>query len=228
MPAKNSIKQFESNSYYHLYNRGVEKRVIFTDEQDYAVLLSYLKTYLLPKDTDTLNKALLDPLSSSKEKSRSIQLLRMNNFNDTVSLICFCLMPNHFHFLVKQTDAGAIDKFMNSLWTRYTMYFNKKLKRVGPLFQGVYKAVRVNTEEQLLYLTRYIHLNPASKGDAFQNYSYSSYLQYLGRVKMEWVKPEDILAFFAKSGFNSYKSFIEDNIISSDAIEKIKEFTLDI
>lgn len=230
MPAKNSVKQFVDNSYYHLYNRGVEKRIIFTDEQDYAVLLSYLKTYLLPKDTASLNKILADPQSSSKKKSQAIQHLRMNNFHESITLVSFCLMPNHFHFLIKQTESNTIDKFMNSLWTRYSMYFNKRMKRVGPLFQGVYKAVIVNSEEQLLHLTRYIHRNPnpASKGDAFRNYSYSSYLQYMQKVKMEWVKPTEILAFFAKSGFNSYQNFVEDNVISTGSLDMIKNLALDI
>lgn len=150
MPAKNSRKPYVESGYYHLYNRGVEKRVIFLDEQDYAVFISYLKEYLSPKHEDELQKKLDDPNISPKEKDRMLRALRMNNFAEEITLLAYCLMPNHFHFFIKQKSAGAIDKFMNSLGTRYTMYFNKKYKRVGSLYQGVYKAVLVTTEPQFL------------------------------------------------------------------------------
>src|SRR3989338_4050705 len=128
MPAKNSIKQFVPNSYYHLYNRGVEKRYIFTDSQDYKVFLSYLKSYLIPKDTKGLQTILLSQDSSMREKDHARKLLRMNNFANSIDFIAYCLMPNHFHLQVKQTEAEDIDRFMNSLMTRYSMYFNRKYK----------------------------------------------------------------------------------------------------
>ena len=160
MPAKNSIKEFISDSYYHLYNRGVEKRLIFQDEQDYSVFISYLKTYLVPKDLELINQTFSNPNSSPKDKDKALKLLRLNNFSKEIDLLVYCLMPNHFHLLVHQKSENSIDRFTNSIFTRYSMYFNKKYKRVGPLFQGLYKAVRVGSEEQLLWLSRYIHLNP--------------------------------------------------------------------
>lgn len=218
MPAKNSRKQYIENGYYHIYNRGVEKRKIFLDQQDYAVFLSYLKEYLLPKNTDELYKRLSDPNISCKERARIVKELRLNNFSHEIILISHTLMPNHFHFVIKQKSAGSIDKFMNSLATRYTMYFNKKYKRIGPLYQDVYKAVLIKTNEQLLYLTKYIHNQAlASKGDAFQSQP-SSYPEFLGVRKTEWIHPEEILSFFSQANPNlSYKSFIEDkeNIIEA-------------
>ncbi|EKD85788.1 MAG: Transposase, partial [uncultured bacterium] len=167
MPAKNAIKLYLENGYYHLYNRGVEKRKIFLDEQDYSVFLSYLKEYLLPKNEKELQERLSDPSASSKEKDKILKLLRMNNFSDEIALLSYCLMPNHFHFFVKQKNPNIIDKFMNSLCTRYTMYFNKKYERVGSLYQGVYKAVLLTTEAQFLHLSRYIHKQAlASQGEA--------------------------------------------------------------
>jgi len=157
MPAKNSRKQYYENGYYHIYNRGVEKRKIFLDQQDYAVFLPYLKEYLLPKDERALSKRLMDSSITSIEKNKILKLLRLNNFSNEITLLAYCLMPNHFHFFVKQKSAGSIDKFMNSLGTRYTMYFNKKYDRVGSLYQGVYKAVSVNNESQFIYLSKYIH-----------------------------------------------------------------------
>lgn len=141
MPSKNSLKDYVKGGYYHLYNRGVEKRSIFQDQQDYSVFLSYLKTYLMPKDEQGLRQRLSDSKISAKERDTILKLLGLNNFYEEILLISYCLMPNHFHFLVKQNSANSIDGFMNSLCTRYTMYFNRKYKRIGPLYQDVYKQV---------------------------------------------------------------------------------------
>lgn len=212
MPAKNSVKEFVSDSYYHIYNRGVEKRTIFQNPQDYAVFLSYLKTYLLPKDEIALHSIIADQNRSYKEKDLALKALKLNNFSDSLKLVAYCLMPNHFHFLVKQTEAMTIDRFMQSFCTRYTLYFNRKYRRVGGLFQGLYKAVRIMTDEQLLHVSRYIHRNPitlASQGTTLRSYSYSSYMQYLGDMHAAWIHAEDILGYFNKSGNQGYQKFVE-------------------
>lgn len=218
MPAKNSYKPYTPQSYYHIYNRGVEKRDIFLNEIDYGVFLSYLKEYLLPKDNDALFAIIGNPEAAPKAKADALKALRMNNFHDDITLIAYCLIPNHFHLLIHQNTANAIDVFMNSLATRYTMYFNRKYKRIGPLYQGVYKAVLVETDEQLLHLTRYIHRNPlslASKGVALKGSPKlrttqpSSYPEYIGQRQTAWVRPEEILKFFSKTNLNlSYQSFV--------------------
>ncbi len=212
MAARNSIKEFVPDAYYHLYNRGVEKRTIFLDNQDRGVFLSYLKTYLLPKNEDALRAILTNPESSWREKDTALKLLHLNNFADTLTLLAYCLMPNHFHLLVKQKDADTIDRFVNSLGTRYVSYFNRKYRRVGPLFQGLYKAVRVTNDEQLLHLSRYIHRNPiilASQDTPLRIYTYSSYPQYLGLTNAGWLHPEEILGYYPKSGKKGYQEFVE-------------------
>lgn len=214
MPAKNSQKLYVKKGYYHLYNRGVEKRNIFEDAQDYGVFLSYLKEYLLPKEEDKLRERLANPATTAYEKGTMLKALRLNNFSEEMTLLCYCLMPNHFHLMVHQRSAEAIDGFMNSLATRYTMFFNKKYKRVGPLYQGVYKAVLVQTEEQFLHLSRYIHRNPlALQGVALQTLSQqaSSYAEYLKRRKTAWVHPEAVLTYFSTTNPTlSYQSFVEE------------------
>ncbi|PIY65436.1 hypothetical protein COY91_02400 [Candidatus Shapirobacteria bacterium CG_4_10_14_0_8_um_filter_39_15] len=233
MPSKNSIKTYTENGFYHIYNRGVEKRIIFQDEQDYAVFLSYLKTYLLPKDEQSLMKIIADPQSDWRDKDQALKLLKLNNFTNEIKLISHSLMPNHFHLLVNQKSSNAIDRFMNSLGTRYTLYFNKKYKRVGSLYQDVYKAVLVETDEQLLHLTRYIHRNPnpnpklASQGDALRSWQaqLSSLPEYLGLRRTEWIHPEFILPFFSKTNPKlSYKSFVEQ----IDDLSLISSLVLDI
>jgi putative transposase len=211
MPARNTIKQYISNGYYHIYNRGVEKRLTFLDEMDYAVFLSYLKEYLTTKDENELRNKLLDINTTYKEKDKIIKTLRLNNFANEISLISYCLMPNHFHFLVKQNSAESIQKFMQSFTTRYTMYFNKKYKRVGSLFQAVYKAILITNDEQLIYLTKYIHKQAlASQGETLQDQP-SSYPEYLGLRNTKWIKSSEIINFFSKNKpESSYKSFVEE------------------
>ncbi len=221
MPAKNSIKIYQENSYYHMYNRGVEKRQIYCDEQDYSVFLSYLKEYLEPKDIIGLSTILFDTRASYSEKDKVRRLLRLNNFSDTLSLCAYCLMPNHFHLLVHQREERTIDTFMNSLSTRYTVYFNKKYKRVGSLFQGVYKAVKISSEEQLLYVSKYIHRNPTilpGWGEDIRLYPYSSFSVYGNRKTQSWIHSENILSFFSeKFGIkNSYSSFVLNTEVSDE------------
>lgn len=211
MPAKNSRKQYSQNGYYHIYNRGVEKRIIFQDQQDYSVFLSYLKEYLLPKNEKALNERLSDPQISPKEKDKVLKSLRINNFAKEITLLAYCLMPNHFHFFIKQKGVGSIDSFMNSLATRYTMYFNRKYKRVGHLYQGVYKAVLVASEPQFLHLSRYIHKQALRlQGLALREKQPCSYPEYLGQRKTEWVHPEEILSYFDKENPKlSYENFVK-------------------
>lgn len=238
MPSTNSLKIYTENGYYHLYNRGVEKRLIFLDSQDYAVFLSYIKEYLSPKDEANLSNKLLNNSISYKERADILRVLKLNNFFEEIILLAYCLMPNHFHLLIKQRRSTSIDKFMNSLGTRYANYFNKKYKRVGALFQDVYKAVMVESDLQLIHLSSYIHRNPikdlsknklaklASTGDVCQGYfsQPSSYPEYLGQRQTLWVHPEEILIFFSKNNPKlSYQSFVEEteDITTIEPIQNI-------
>lgn len=229
MPAKNSTKTYLESGYYHLYNRGVEKRLIFLDQQDYGVFLSYLKEYLLPKEEEKLREKLADSQVSSVERNKLVKKLTLNNFYNEITLLAYCLMPNHFHLFIKQKTANAIDRFMQSLCTRYAIYFNKKYKRVGSLYQGVYKAVLITTEEQFLYLSKYIHKQSlALQGVTLQAHLQaqqpSSYAQYLELIKTSWVHPEEVLSYFSKTNLSlSYESFVKE----SDKFDLLTDLTLE-
>jgi putative transposase len=209
MPQKNTIKTYVEGGFYHVYNRGVEKRNIFQDEQDYKVLLKYLKTALsIPPDPKTLNI----PVSFKGVSFKGVPKLT-KNFNGEIDLLSYCLIPNHFHFELYQKSITSIELFMRSVFTRYSMYFNKKYKRVGKLFQSAYKARQITTDDDLLHLSRYIHLNPLGKVNKLTD-AYSSYAEYLGMRNTSWVKPERILAYFQKTGDDfkqiyTYKDFVE-------------------
>lgn len=198
MPAKNRNKIFIENGHYHIYNRGVEKRTIFQDREDYSRFLYLLKIYLSPPE----------------ELRKEFPLLRANivknNLAEEIDLLAFCLMPNHFHLLIKQNAKNSMSKFMKQLLTSYSMYFNKRHQRIGPLFQDVYKAVIIETDEYLLHLSRYIHLNPTARGAPLDEFEWSSYLYYINERKALWLKPNFIKDYFndSKKGF-SYKEFVE-------------------
>ncbi len=200
MPARNLIKFYLPNSIYHIYNRGVEKRIIFNDDQDYNVFLSYIKEYVSPEPQGVTLRY------------RDLH----GKYYEKIKLLAFCLMPNHFHLLIKQTEKDNIKKFTQSLFTRYTMYFNHKYKRIGGLFQSTYKATNVIDKEHLLYVSKYIHRNPTeilklkNLTDA-----YSSYSDYLGLTNTSWLDKTIIQDEFSKSSYikyhniKNYKYFVE-------------------
>jgi putative transposase len=230
MPRKNSRKNYVEGGHYHIYNRGVEKRIIFIDEQDHKVFLKYLKEYLSP------------PLKPDEIETKTFSLRgqafkavprQLKNYNKEINLITYCLISNHFHLLVKQNSKDGINTFLHSLLTRYTKYFNTKYDRVGPLFQGRYKAVLITKERYLLHLSRYIHLNPQ---DDYKDLTkaYSSYAEYLGLRKTKWINPDIILSFFKNSDdldltkhkeINTYKKFVES--YKKDSGKVLRELTLE-
>src|SRR3989344_5278912 len=200
MPAKNAIKEYHENGYYHLYNRGVNKGLIFSEDQDYKIFLYYLKLYLCSEELQV-------------EYLKLYPSRKLKNYCHRLKLLAYCLMPNHFHLLIWQKEPDVINHFMRSLTVKYAMYFNKKNQRIGPLFQGVYKAVLVENEPQLVYLSKYIHRNSIklTSGRVLEVYKYSSYQNYLGMFDQEWVSREEILNLFSQSKFShSYKAFVEE------------------
>jgi putative transposase len=135
-------------------------------------------------------------------------------------------MPNHFHLLLKQISINGMTKLLRRILTTYSMYFNKRYKRVGHLFQGPYKAALVKDDSYLLHVSRYIHLNPLElKGIILFNYPYSSYKYFIGRAHAGWVKPNIILSYFDQSKllpflkhYPSYEEFVEGSSNNSKEI----------
>jgi putative transposase len=199
MPAKNSVKIYIADGFYHDYNRDVEKRKIFLDEQDYLVFLSYLKIYLSPVEEmiESTNK---NPNIDYEEKNKKIyRLNELKNFFNKIKLITYVLMPNHFHLEVQQTGVKDLENFMRCLIIKYTMYFNKKYKRIGTLFQGRYKAVSIFGKERLIDLSLYIHRNPIellAENQPLESYPWSSYPTYLRNYHVKWLSKDIILSNF--------------------------------
>lgn len=188
-------KEFASGEIYHVYNRGVGKMNIFVDEQDFKVFLFRLKENLFPESIDYS----LLPKYAARRKT-----LPSNSFD----LISYCLMPNHFHLLIRQNTELSITQLILKVCTGYSKYFNKKYDRVGSLFQDKFKAVRINRNEQLLWTSFYIHENPkkALLVSELSDYFWSSYRDYAGLKNNFFIicKTEFIL-----SQFNSPKAYLE-------------------
>ena len=199
MSSKNSRKIYVSENYYHVYNRGVEKRPIFLDADDYAVFLNLLKRHLEKQ--------------SVKDKcGRQYQ-----NFHKDIELLSYCLMPNHFHFLFYlHNNISALPNLMRLVTNTYVNYFNRKYQRVGHLFQDRFKASMVLRDDYLQHITRYIHLNPKS----YLDYKWSSLPYYIGHQNADWIKPERILTIFCNS--EEYVKFLHDYSGYKDSLEEVK------
>jgi putative transposase len=212
MPSRNVIKIYVEQGYYHIYNRGVDKRAIFIDDQDCHIFLHYLKMYLIPKE---------EVIALSQIDKRSIHFLKYN-LSAEIDLLTFALMPNHFHLLIKQHTNDGMSKLMKRLMTAYVTYFNRKYKRRGPLFESVYKACNIDNDSYLLHLSRYIHLNPIHISSEINFLNLSSYPYYMGKLNSSWVKPNEILTYFKDSAnslkLSSYKSFVEDYAVDSSLL----------
>lgn len=201
MPAKNSIKDYAADSFYHVYNRGVEKRQIFLDQADYAVFLNLLKRYL----------------SGESERDTSGRLYA--DLSGKVELLAFCLMPNHYHLLLYQHEPDGMESLLRRVNTTYSGYFNHRYDRVGALFQAAYKASRITNEAYLWHISRYIHLNPR----LWEDYQFSSLPYYQGRMTAPWIKPNRVLALHEDRS-QDYMSFLREWVDIEQDDSDIKPF----
>lgn len=217
---------FSPGEIYHVYNRGVEKRPIFTNTREYKRAVITLDYYRFKNPPLRLAKAL------HLEKN-----IRHKFFTDLkskgekiVELISYCLMPNHFHFLLEEKRSGGIARYISNFSNSYTKYFNTKNGRVGPLLQGIFKAVRIEDDEQLLHVSRYIHLNPVVsfliKDNLLEEYKWSSLPEYLGIEKDLKISETGLVL----SKFRSpavYRKFLYDQIDYAGKLEAIKHLILE-
>lgn len=164
-----------------------------------------------------------------KPKFSNQKRFRSKDFDKNPKIVeihCYCLMPNHFHLVIKQLKDNGIQEFLSKAINSYTKYFNTKHNRVGPLFQGQFKAILVETEEQLLHLSRYIHLNPyvADITDDWETFPYSSINEFI-TAQPRLCNLDTILGFFNNP--QDYKIFIKDYEGYASELTKIKHLLLD-
>lgn len=223
--------EFSLGEFYHVYNRGTDKRDIF----------------LSPSDSDRFTALLhlcnsTEPVHIRLQGTRLDNLLKIKPSGKLVDIGAYCLMPNHFHILLRERTEGGISQFMHKLATGYTMYFNKKNSRSGGLFQGVFKARHIDSDNYLKYLFAYIHLNPvkllqsnwekagikdvSTIENFLQNYKYSSFHEYTDKHRPEKVilEKESFPDYFEnKENFKSMIKFwleFSKDFLSSTKREK--------
>lgn len=146
---------FFDGEYYHIFNRGVDKRQIFLEQNDIDRFFQSMREFNVLEPIGSIyENSFKNPLGGSTSKSDVL-----GEENKLVEFVAYCLNPNHYHFILKQSADRGIEKFMQRLGTGYTMFFNEKYDRSGALFQGKFKAVHIDSNEQLLYTSAYVNLN---------------------------------------------------------------------
>ncbi len=194
---------FSLDEFYHLYSRGVDKRLIFLDDDDRN---RFVRLLYLCNGTKPLNY----------RDTMGLKLSDIDTGDKLVGVGAYCLMPNHFHLLIKEVNEGGIVKFMSKLLTAYSSYFNRKYERVGALFGSEFKSEHANDDTYLRYLFAYIHLNPVKLIDSdwrtrqidteviksfLKRYQYSSFLDYIddGREERLILNKQSFPTYFADS-----------------------------
>jgi len=211
---------FVTDYFYHIFNRGVNHVSIFNDKTDNIRFINLLKFYNSVEYPIRFSKFMLLSLDQRKEIWN-----RINKSQKYLDIISYSLMPNHFHLLTKQNIDKGITIFLSNLQNSYTKYFNTKYSREGHLFQGPFKAIKIDSEEQLLHVSRYIHLNPYSSGIVrnftdLNNYEWASFPEYISNLPFEICKKEIVLSKFRDK--QSYKDFVYDNADYQKRFEEIK------
>lgn len=201
-------KLFREGEYYHIYNRGVNRNNIFLDEQDYNNFLKRLKIVL----------GLMPIPNAGKRGALRITPLPLNSF----TVLAYSLMPNHFHLLIRQNTNLPFTKCMKKVITSYAMYFNLKYKRVGHIFQDIFKTKLVDSDGYLSYLSAYIHNNPDKP---FEN-KYSSLGEYLNFSDEKICDTKIVLGYF-KNKPDQYKKFVKQFIRSDEGTAAIQDLLFD-
>lgn len=215
---------FADGEFYHIINRGVAQQPIFLSIRDYSRFLSVIDFY----------KHLSPPLSYShyirlpeKQKSKFIKNLKKKP--QLVEIICYCLMPNHFHLLLKQLRNKGTPTMIGNIQNSYARYFNTKYERAGPLFQSMFKAVRIETDEQLLHVSRYIHLNPSTsyvvETGNLDSYPWSSLPEYLSLRESTFINTKIVLDYFKSK--KEYKEFVLNQADYQRKLARIKHLILE-
>jgi len=216
---------FANDEYYHIFNRGVDKRDVFFDPIDYQRFLVSMKLL------NNIEDGLMIEWRDYKKANLGANLddflkLSFRNFDPLVEIIAYCLNPNHYHFILKQVSDRGIEKFMHKIGTSHTKYFNKRIKRTGSLFQGVFKSTHIDSNEYLLYLSAYVNKNNFIHGyNKNDNWPYSSLSDYLGERKGKLINKEIILGQF--KNIEEYKEFLENNALYMREKKELEKYLLE-
>ncbi|MEK9201244.1 MAG: transposase [Patescibacteria group bacterium] len=224
MPSRYRIKEYTTGGYYHIYNSGLDNRVVFADDADYKMFETLLARYLGE------NTNIEGPYKN--EKPSIIKKRESMSLRGEVKLLAYCLMPDHYHLLIQQKSMEGITKLVRRVMTGYGMYYNRKNRRSGPLFENVYRAVSLTCDKQVLAVGRLIHLNPSRlekrrfglvetvTGTSPADYQYSSFRSYLALNDKDWVT-----RVYGHMSVNEYRRYVESP--RSEADYEFKDLMID-
>lgn len=194
---------------YHVFNRSVARQHIFLSDRDYQRAIETFQFYSFKRPDLRFSHFKRLP----KDQRESFWSNLTTNNQKQIAVLTYCFMPNHVHFLMRETEENGIATFMKNFQNSLAKFFNTREERQGALFQAMFKAIRIETKEQLIHVARYIHLNPFTsfvirKIEKLENYPWSSYPAYMGRKQDDFIEKESIFSLFK-------------------SVEKFKMFTLD-
>ena len=208
---------FANGEFYHIYNRGTDKRSIFSDTNDQKRFLQSMQEFnTLDPIGSIYEHCRINRFGSSTSKSGK----KNERDNQLVNMVAYCLNPNHYHFILEQVAEKGIEKYMQRLGTGYSKYFNNKHERSGGLFEGKFQAVHIDSNEYLLHVSVYVNLNDRVHGfgsSASKNQygkvvkSRSSWDEYLGNTKEEFCTKDDVLGQF--KNIKEYKTYAENVLV---------------
>lgn len=215
-----------TNEIYHILNRGVASQPIFFNKRDYDRAIESFLYYQNINPPIKYSRFLSLPIKLRAEMLDDLSKKK----NYLVEIISYCLMPNHFHFLLRQIKDGGIAKFIGNSTNSYTRYMNTKQERDGPLFTGKFKSVRIETQKQLVHTSRYIHLNPYTSFvvktlEDLARYPYSSLPEFLKITNLNFCSKDIIVSDF--KNIEDYKRFIFDQADYQRSLGIIKHLALE-
>ncbi len=222
MPIRKTI--LATDEVYHVFNRGINRQPTFTTKQEYKRALLTMQFYRVAKPPTKLSRFL------RLEKEEQAKILKyLDEEEKQVEIICFCLMPNHFHFLLKQKKENGISKFMGNFQNSYTRYYNTKHEADGSIFLTQFKAVRIVTDEQLMHVSRYIHLNPhtgyvVKSIEELNNYPWSSYKNYITNNN-SFIESDLVMGLFKNR--EDYKQFVHDQADYQRELKRIEHLMME-
>lgn len=198
MPRKHTVRNYNPDSIYHVYNSGANNFPIFQDEQDIETFVTYLASYLTPPP----NKEDLKITVEFNGKTLTGVPRQPNNYFQELKLYLFCMTPMEFHLVLYQEPSQSIAKFMQSLNTRYSMYFNRRHGRSGSPFVGKYKAIEITNQADLLPLMHYLHRKSWQPG------ARSSHQEYLDQTQANWLHKDFVSEFFVNDNTQTIPELI--------------------
>lgn len=211
---------------YHVFNRSIARQPIFLGNSYYQRAMEVMEFYSYTNPPLRFSHYNRLPLKSKLDFINELK----NKHKKQIEMFAFCLMPNHVHFLIKEIIENGIKTFMSNFQNSYAKYFNLRTERDGSLFQTMFKGVRIETDEQFLHVTRYIHINPITAyilKDISQlgNYSWSSYPIYLNKSKLDIVHTNTLLSFFPS--IEKFIEFTKNQVNYQRELDKIKHLLLE-